>query len=179
MKKFIQKKTKEVYSNLPYFSVVEDEVVNSKGVSGRYARLVETDFVIAIPVFEDGKTCLVTQYRYPVDLISAEFPMGALDEGEGVLEGLKREFKEETNLEFEHATEIGYAYVSNSRTNQKGYVFIVEGISGKMKGQSSDFEDISVEKVGFKEIDHMIQSGIIHDGPTISALYFYRLYQNS
>lgn len=179
MKKITQKSSTVVYENLPYFSVVEDEVVSSDGSVGTYGHLVETDFVIAIPIFEDGMTCVVKQYRYPVDRFSVEFPMGALDVGEEIEEGLKRELREETNLTFERSTLIGSAYVSNGRTNQKGYVFIVEGLQGDLVGQISNFEEIEVEKISFNEIENMIQSGILDDGPTISAMYFYRLYQNS
>ncbi|MBX2822394.1 MAG: NUDIX hydrolase, partial [Rhodothermaceae bacterium] len=49
-----------------------------------------------IPLFEDGTTLLVEQYRYPVQRIMLEIPAGKRDGNEPFIETANRELDEET-----------------------------------------------------------------------------------
>jgi ADP-ribose pyrophosphatase len=52
--------------------------------------------VMVIPLFDDGRVLMESQYRYPLARVMAEFPAGKLDPDEHTLECAKRELREET-----------------------------------------------------------------------------------
>ncbi len=51
---------------------------------------------MVIPLFDDGRVLLESQYRYPIGKVMVEYPAGKLDPNEGALACAKRELQEET-----------------------------------------------------------------------------------
>ncbi len=52
--------------------------------------------VMVIPLFDDGRVLMESQFRYPVGRVMIEFPAGKRDSGEDALACAKRELREET-----------------------------------------------------------------------------------
>jgi 8-oxo-dGTP pyrophosphatase MutT (NUDIX family) len=52
--------------------------------------------VMVIPLFDDGRVLMESQFRYPIGKVMAEFPAGKLDPNEGALACAVRELREET-----------------------------------------------------------------------------------
>jgi len=52
--------------------------------------------VMVIPLFDDGRVLMESQYRYPIGKVMAEYPAGKLDPEESALACAVRELREET-----------------------------------------------------------------------------------
>ncbi|MEX3548231.1 MAG: NUDIX hydrolase [Burkholderia sp.] len=52
--------------------------------------------VMVIPLFDDGRVLMESQFRYPIGKVMAEYPAGKLDPQEGSLACAVRELREET-----------------------------------------------------------------------------------
>jgi 8-oxo-dGTP pyrophosphatase MutT (NUDIX family) len=163
------------YEN-PYFEVRKDRVIVPDGREKDYF-IVEKGriFSIAIPLTADNKTYLVGQYRPAPRVYSLEFPMGYAN-GKDALGMAKTELKEETGLTAKNWEEIGKFHLAPGHTGQIGYIFVASGlIKGEPEFEENEFIDIK-SNVKILDIERMIISGKITDGPTIVAYYFLREY---
>src|ERR1700736_5982121 len=74
--------TRFVYENR-WMRVREDAIRRRDGSEGIYGVVEKPDFVVIVPVEEDGGVHLVEQYRYPVRGRYWELPQGALGAATG------------------------------------------------------------------------------------------------
>lgn len=160
------------YEN-PYMKVLKTTVVGPDDRNYNYWILDKNDFSVVIPLFEDGTTLLVGQYRVHVDYYSWEFAMGSIHEDP--LSGAKRELKEETGLEAQEWEEIGKIYWGPGVSKNKMFVFVAKNITEGFSEQE-DSEFITSKKVQVSEVGEMIVRGEILDGPTINAYHFLENY---
>ena len=64
--------------------VREDMIRRRDGSTGIYGVVEKPDFVVIVPVEDDGRVHLVEQYRYPVKGRYWEFPQGSWEREPGV-----------------------------------------------------------------------------------------------
>ncbi len=68
--------SEEKYDN-PWINVTEYKVINPNGGNGIYGKVHFKNLAIGIiPLFDNGDTILVGQYRYPLNAYSWEIPEG-------------------------------------------------------------------------------------------------------
>lgn len=140
------KTRKLMYSN-PWIALEEHEVVTPAGTDGVYGKVSFKNKAMAIlPVDEELNTWLVGQFRYAIDEYSWEIPEGGSPIGEDILEGAKRELKEETGLAADKWTPIMRFHTSNSVTDEEGFAYLAEGLT---EGETA-FED--TEKIEVKKL---------------------------
>lgn len=167
---------KKLYGN-KWMDVLQREY-DVGGEKKTYTFIKRSSSVIAIPLAADGNTILLRQFRYPTGMESLEFPMGGIDEGETIVDALKRELQEETNLHIKDFEEIGKFFPVPGLTDQVAYVFVVhvnEDLS--TLGVKSDEEDIDGSMVmSSNEVFNLIRQGRVTDGFTLSASLFLKLY---
>jgi ADP-ribose pyrophosphatase len=91
--------TRCVYENR-WMRVREDAIRRRDGSEGVYGIVEKPDFVVIVPVEEDGRIHLVQQYRYPVGARDWAFPQGAWEETPGAdpADMARGELQEETGL---------------------------------------------------------------------------------
>lgn len=162
--------TTPIYDN-PWIKVDEDQVINPAGGRGIYGRVQFKNLAVAIiPVTPDGHTYLVGQYRYSIDQYSWELPMGGAPKDESPLACAKRELQEETGLSAQNWQQLLHLHISNSVTDEEGYVFLAEGLE---QGEQAleETEDISVQKLSLKEALAMSMDGRITDALTATSLF--------
>lgn len=162
--------SKEVYDN-PWINVVEDQVVNPAGGKGIYGKVHFKNRAIAIiPVDQEGYTYLVGQYRYMLNEYCWELPMGGGPEDEEPLDCAKRELQEETGLSAQCWQQLLHLHISNSVTDEEGYVFLAEQLE---QGEQAleDTEDISVKRLPLSEALAMCLDGRITDALTATSLF--------
>lgn len=161
--------SKEVYRN-KWMWVVEDSVVTEVGKELTYGVVHKHPSALIIPW--DGEFfSLVKQYRYPVESDSWEFPQGHY-EHHSIEETARAELREETGLLAGSLKEIGSFWIDPGMTSQECNVFLAtELVDGERDLEESE-EGMIVKKFRRSDIQKMIASAEIKDGPTIAALAY-------
>ncbi|MFT5647668.1 MAG: ADP-ribose pyrophosphatase, partial [Aureispira sp.] len=159
------------YDN-PWIKVIEHQVLNPAGKEGIYGVVSFKNIAIGVvPLDVDNNTWLVGQYRYALDLYSWEIPEGGCLIGkESNLEAAQRELKEETGLEARDWTEIMKMHLSNSVSDEVGYVFVAKNLTMGM-AQPEDTEELKLKKIPLEEALAMCMRGEITDSVTLLALF--------
>ncbi len=138
-------------------SIVKREVVHHPGG------------VTILPVYEDGRCCLVRQFRYPVGRMMLEAPAGKLEYGEDHRECAVRELSEETGLSADELIYLGGVYTSPGFSTEKLHIYLARGLHA---GQShpDEGEFLNVETLAMDEIISHIMDGEIEDAKTVTAV---------
>jgi ADP-ribose pyrophosphatase len=154
--------SKKIYDN-PWIQVIEDDVINPSGKPGIYGKISFKNLACGIiPLDEDMNTWIVGQYRYALGSYSWEIPMGGVPRNEDLLEGAKRELKEETGLTADTWEAILNVHVSNSITDEEGIVFVARSLT-QGEPDFEDTEDIKIRRLPFAQVLKMALTGEITD----------------
>jgi 8-oxo-dGTP pyrophosphatase MutT (NUDIX family) len=161
--------SRAVYEN-PWIDVREDQVIRPDGLRGIYGVVhFKNRAVGVLPVDRDGAIWLVGQYRYPLETYSWEIPEGGCPETESPEETARRELREETGLVAGRLELVATSHLSNSVSDEVGYVFrATELIKGA--DQQEGTERIAVRRVGWEEAWRMYKAGQITDSLSVIAI---------
>lgn len=118
----------EVYHN-PWTSVREDRLQGPEGRTGLYGYFDRKDAAMVLPLFADGSTLLVRQWRYAFERATWELIGGGLDDGEDPRAGAERELAEEGGLRAAHWTSLGRLCHSDARVRGEIHCFLAEDLS--------------------------------------------------
>lgn len=141
---------------------------------------LETDFImresgeyaVIIPKIDKDTILMIKQHRVGADKISIEFPMGNVEGVDSVMMA-KTELREETGYTASKIEKIFDFYISPGWSNQKGNLFLAEGL---IKGETDmeEYEYIENIEVKITDIEKMITDGEIFDMTTIGCFYRYK-----
>jgi 8-oxo-dGTP pyrophosphatase MutT (NUDIX family) len=160
----------DIYEN-PWIKLEEHQVINPAGGKGIYGKVHFKNTAIGIiPLDDKNNTWLVGQHRYVLNEWSWEIPEGGGPVNQTILESAKRELLEETGLKAKHWKEILKVHLSNSVSDEVGYVFLAQGlIEGEHKREATE-ADMKVWKLPFVEALDMVMTGKITDSLSIMAI---------
>jgi len=160
---------RDVYDN-PWINVSEHEVTNPSGHPGIYGKVSFKNLACGIiPLDENDITWIVGQYRYTLDEYSWEIPMGGVACGTDPLAGAKQELKEETGLSASHWEQILAVHLSNSITDEAGFVYVAKGLEhGETK--FDDTEKLEIRQLPFVELLNMTMNGEITDVLSVAGV---------
>jgi 8-oxo-dGTP pyrophosphatase MutT (NUDIX family) len=158
-----------VYDN-PWIRVREDQVLRPDGLPGIYGVVhFKNRAVGVLPVAEDGAIWLVGQYRYPLSAYSWEIPEGGCPDEEDPRETAGRELREETGLVAGRLELMATAHLSNSASDEIGYVFrgtlLVPG-----RAEPEGTEQLAVRRFAWEEAWRMLNRNEITDSLSVIAL---------
>ncbi len=161
--------TREVYHN-PWIRVREDQVIRPNGTLGIYGVIETTPAVGVVAVTPDHLVHLVGQYRYTMDEYSWEIVTGYSARGEDLLAGAARELREETGLVAQQWTPLGDCHISNSVTDQRGYLYLAQDL---VAGQATpdETEELAVKTVPLAEALRQAQASEIQQAFSLVGLY--------
>lgn len=161
---------KEIYDN-PWIKLDEHQVINPSGGRGIYGKVHFKNKAIGIvPYDEQGNTWLVGQWRYTIAAWSWEIPEGGGGPQEEPLVAAKRELREETGLTATNWTLIQRTHLSNSVSDEEGFIFLAEGLTeGKSEPEETE-ADLQVWKLPFREALQMVLDGKITDSLSVMGI---------
>lgn len=160
----------EKYDNR-WINVTEYQVINPAGGKGIYGKVHFKNKAIGIvPLDESLHTWLVGQFRYPLNEWSWEIPEGGGPLGQPVLDSARRELKEETGLTADRWTEIARVHLSNSVSDEEGFLFLAEGITHGVNALEETEADMIVRKLPFHEALEMVLRGEITDSLSVMGI---------
>jgi 8-oxo-dGTP pyrophosphatase MutT (NUDIX family) len=157
------------YEN-PWVTVWHDEVTRPDGQPGIYGVVHYANLAVGVvPIDDQDRVVLVGQFRYTLDAYSWEIPEGGVPPDEDLLEGARRELREETGIEAAEWRELGRIHLSNSISDEAGVVYLATGLT---EGPASPdgTEDLEVRRVPFDEALAMTRDGRITDVLSVVAL---------
>jgi ADP-ribose pyrophosphatase len=163
--------TRIVYENR-WMRVREDTIRRHDGSEGIYGVVEKPDFVVIVPVDEDGCVHLVEQYRYPVKGRYWEVPQGAWEHAPGTdpLEVARGELREETGLDATVMTYAGHLFEAYGYCNQGYHIFLATGLRHGNADPDHEEQDLVTREFSLSEVERMIGHGEIKDATTVAAL---------
>jgi 8-oxo-dGTP pyrophosphatase MutT (NUDIX family) len=168
--------TRIVYENR-WMRVREDAIRRRDGSEGIYGVVEKPDFVVIVPVDDDGCVHLVQQYRYPVRGRYWELPQGAWEQQPGTdpLEVARGELREETGLDSARMTHVGHLFEAYGFSNQGYHIFLAEGLRRGDADPDHEEQDLVWRVFTLLEVERMIRDGEVKDATTVAAFGLLRL----
>lgn len=122
-----------------------------------------------VPIFPDGTTLMIRQFRYPLKSVFLEVPAGKIDLGEPIDLTASRELKEETGLVAQNIHLCGHFHPCIGYSDEVIHVFCAWDLESHPEMLDED-EFIVPVKISFEEALKMSRDGTITDAKTISSL---------
>lgn len=123
-----------------------------------------------VPLFSDGTTILVRQFRYPPRRTFLEVPAGKLDQdGEPPEEVAARELEEETGWTAQHFTHLGSLHPCIGYSNEVIHFYLARDLSEGTQ-DLSEGEFVEVVSMGFEDAVEQARQGAMSDMKSAMAL---------
>ena len=148
--------------------VVDDiEMPGGGSHQNRWFRATSAAFIV--PVFEDGSTMLVRQWRHPWGQTSWEVPAGTLEEGEDPMAGAQRELLEEAGLRASSWTPLGVLRPS-ALLDSRQFLFLAQGLVDDARAPETYEADMITRRLPLVDaLEEALGDGIAH-ATAVSAL---------
>ena len=161
----------EVKYDNKWINVTEYQVINPSGGKGIYGKVSFKNLAIGIIALDSNNdTYLVGQYRYTLNEYSWEIPEGGCPINELPLEAAKRELKEETGLSANRWTKLLRTHLSNSVSDEEGFIFLAEDLEQGEKELDETESDLTTYKIPLHEAIEKVMKGEITDGLSLMGL---------
>jgi 8-oxo-dGTP pyrophosphatase MutT (NUDIX family) len=160
---------RSAYTN-PWLEILHDDVLRPDGSPGIYGVVHLRNAAVGVVVRdEDGRVLLVGQYRYTLDAYSWEIPEGGVPFDEELLDGARRELREETGFAAAEWRLLFRFALSNSVTDEVGAIFLATGLTaGEATPEPS--EELALRWVTLDEALTMIDAGELTDLMSVAGL---------
>jgi ADP-ribose pyrophosphatase len=126
--------------------------------------------VAVVPVTDDGRVILVSQYRYPVEQVLLEIPAGKLDRGENPDDCARRELEEETGFVAGRLEKLTSFYTAPGFSNEIIHLYLAKDLVKAVQKLDGD-EFIDVEIYSAAKLKELIASQAIKDAKTLLGLF--------
>lgn len=124
--------------------------------------------VAIVALTDDGRICLVRQYRSALSRVTVEIPAGKLDPGEDPLDCARRELLEETGMESEQMAFLTTIATSDGFTDELIHIYMATGLHFVEQNPDED-EFINVDLVPLPELIDAVLDGRIEDCKTVTG----------
>lgn len=122
--------------------------------------------VAVVALTDDGRICVVRQYRAALGRVTVEIPAGKLDPGEDPLACAKRELHEETGLVAERMAFLTSLATTPGFTDERIHLYMATGLSFGPANPDED-EFLNVDLVPLDELIDAVLDGRIEDSKTV------------
>ena len=122
--------------------------------------------VAVVALTDDGRICLVRQYRTALDRVTVEIPAGKLDPGEDPLTCAKRELLEETGMVADRMAFLTTLATTPGFTDERIHLYMATGLTFGPAHPDED-EFLNVDLVPLDELIDAVLNGRIEDSKTV------------
>lgn len=153
-------------------TVYRDDVRLPDGTTSVREYIRHPGAAAVVPLFEDGTTVLVRQFRYPPRQVYLEVPAGKFDApDEAPEEVAARELEEETGWKAARFTALGVAHPCIGYSDEVIHFFLADGLTeGERNLQEGEHMDVVRLPLG--EAIDMARRGALLDMKTVTALLY-------
>ena len=124
--------------------------------------------VAIVALTDDGRICLVRQYRTSLARVTVEIPAGKLDPGEDPLTCAHRELREETGMEADQMAFLTTIATSDGFTDELIHIYMATGLRFVESDPDAD-EFINVDLVPLPDLIDAVLDGRIEDCKTVTG----------
>lgn len=143
---------------IPNGAVCDFEVVRHPGAA------------VVLPLFVDGTTVLLRQYRHAAGGWLLEAPAGKLEPGEDPAECARRELEEETGWVPGELEEAGVIWTTPGFCDERIWLYLARDLERGTRAHEED-EVIETRRMSLREAVEMARTGVITDAKTICVLF--------
>jgi ADP-ribose pyrophosphatase len=155
----------------PFLTLNCDTVRLPDGSSGTREYVKHPGAVMVIPLFDDGRVLMESQFRYPMGKVMYEYPAGKLDPNEGALGCAKRELREETGYTAREFIYITRVHPIISYSTEFIDIFLARGlVEGERKLDEGEFLELFTAPVA--DVLEWVRTGKISDVKTIIGTFW-------
>ena len=122
--------------------------------------------VAVVALTDDGRICLVRQFRTALDRVTVEIPAGKLEPGEDPLDCAHRELVEETGLTARDMAYLTSVASSDGFTDEVIHIYMATGLRFTRSDPDAD-EFINVDLVELPELIDAVLDGRVEDAKTV------------
>ena len=117
-------------------------------------------YTAVFAVTEDQKIMVLRCYRHAIGEVTLTMPGGMIEEGESPLEGIQREFMEETGYVAKECKSFGEFIGNSTRGCGTYHLFFASGAYPVKKPDSGDLEELELLLLSPEEVDQAIDEGL-------------------
>lgn len=133
--------------------------------------------VTILPLLDDGRVCLVENFRVSVGQKLLELPAGTLEPSEDPLACARRELMEETGYRAGRLELLTTFYMSPGILDEKMHLYLAQELApGPMDLDAG--EDLRPLLVAWDEALAMARDGRIGDSKTLAGLLYYETFRH-
>ena len=158
------------------FDLQVDKIIYNSGNKGIREIAVHPGGAVIVPVKDDGKIIMITQFRYPFKKFMLEFPAGKLDKDEDPLLCAVRELEEETGYKSKNIFKLGAICTTPGFCTEVLHLYLAKDLTHGNHKREEGEEGMEVFEFTIKEIEDKISNGEIKDAKTICAFYLAKNY---
>ena len=153
--------------------VYKDHMEFANGNNAEWYFINHHGAAAVLPVLDDGRIVMVTQYRNALERDTWEIPAGKLDDPEEPgIECARRELEEETGYRAEELVWLLNLRTTVAFCNEKIEIFLARNmITSRQHLDENEYVD--VRAFTLEELKEMIFAGKIEDSKTIAAILAY------
>jgi len=160
----------------PRFEVVRKTVTMPGGGMATREIVHHPGAVVILPLMDDGRICLIDNFRISLQRRLIELPAGTLEPGEEPLLAARRELIEETGYRAQRMEPLLVFYPSPGILDEKMHLLLATGLEPGPADLQPD-EDIHPLPTTWNDALEMIRSGRIEDGKTLAGLLYYHAFR--
>jgi ADP-ribose pyrophosphatase len=156
------------------FNVQFDELEYDSGNKGIREVVLHNGGSVVVPVTDEEKIVMITQYRYPFGKFMLELPAGKLEKGEDPQYCAERELTEETGYSSENITKLGAIATTPGFCSEILHIYLAEDLKAGEHNREEGEYGMEVFEFTLNEIDDKIMNGEIFDSKTICGINYYK-----
>ena len=132
--------------------------------------------VVILPLLNDGRVCLLRNFRPAVQQWLWELPAGTLELGEPPADCAPRELQEETGYTASKMTLVHRFCMSPGILDERMHYFVAEGLVAGEHAREVG-EQMENHLLSWSQIDSMLRDGQISDAKTLVCLLWFLRYR--